>query len=143
MNRLPVFFDADVLFAGAATPRDDSASQVVLAMAQLTLIDGMTCNQTVIEAERNLLEKVPAAVPLLHAIIGRNLRVVSDPTPDELLPYAGQADPKDLPILVAAITHGCRYLLTFNVCHFAPRSADIVVLRPGDFLVRMRALMHP
>ena len=75
MNRLPVFLDADALFAAAAAPTEHGASHIVL-------------------------------------------------------------------VLVAALTHGCRYLLTFNVRHFAPRSADIVVLRSGDFLVRMCALMH-
>ena len=37
--KLRVFVDADVLFAGAASPNSESASLVVLRLAEMTLID--------------------------------------------------------------------------------------------------------
>jgi hypothetical protein len=66
---------------------------------------------------------------------------VSDLQPEEFIPYKGQADPKDLPILVAAVQHGCRFLLTFNTRHYAPTTDEITVQRPGDFLTTVRTLL--
>ena len=61
--------------------------------------------------------------------------------PQKLTPYKGQADPKDLPILVAALQQGCRFLLTFNTRHYTPTTDEITVQRPGDFLKTVRALL--
>src|SRR6266536_1581313 len=50
------------------------------------------------ETERNLDEKLPAALSAFQAIVSRCLRVVSDPQPADLTAHVGLADPKDLPI---------------------------------------------
>ena len=102
MNKPRVFLDADVIFAGAAAPTEHGASHVVLQVGEITLIECLTSTQVVTEVERNLGEKLPSKLPELRLIMSRSLRVVPDPEPAELLPYKGQADPKDLPILVAA-----------------------------------------
>jgi len=67
--------------------------------------------------------------------------VVPDPEPDDLLPYADQADAKDLPILVAALRERYPYLLTFNVRHYSPPAGTITVQQPGEFLLTVRALL--
>lgn len=113
-----VFIDADVLFAGAASPTERGASLVTLRLAEITLIDALTSQQAIVEAERNLSEKLPHKLPEFRLIVSRCLQVVSDPKPEDLIPYKGAADPKDLPILVAAIHEHCPYLFTFNVRHF-------------------------
>jgi hypothetical protein len=136
-----VFVDADVLFAGAAAPSEQGASLVVLRMAEITLINAVTSQQVVIEAERNLAEKLPGALPGFHLIVSRCLHVVPDPAPADLSPQTGLADPKDLPILVAAMREKCPWLVTFNVRHFKPGHPDITVLRPGGFLLRVRDLL--
>jgi hypothetical protein len=59
----------------------------------------------------------------------------------ELAPYAGLADPKDLPILVAAIRERCPWLVSFNVRHYQPGHPAVTVLRPGDFVLRLRGLL--
>jgi predicted nucleic acid-binding protein len=141
MNKPLVFLDADVIFAGAAAPTEHGASHVVLRLGEITLIDCVTSTQAVTEVERNLAEKLPKKLPELRLLLSRCLRVVPDPTPQELIPYRGQADPKDLPILVAAVQQGCRFLLTFNTRHYSPVTDDITVQRPGDFLTTVRALL--
>src|SRR5438067_845328 len=55
-----VFVDADALFAGAAGPTDHGASLVVLRMAEIPLIDAVVSQQVIVEAERNLADKLPA-----------------------------------------------------------------------------------
>ena len=90
------------------------------------------------EAERNLAEKLPDALPAFRLIVSRSLRVVPDPDPADLAPCAGLANPKDLPILVAAVREGCPWLVTFNVRHFRPGHPAVQALSPGELILRLR-----
>ena len=85
-NKLRVFVDADVLFAGSAAPSEHGASLVVLRLAEITLIDAVASQQVITEAERNLAEKLPDALPAFRLIVSRCLRVVPDPDPADLAP---------------------------------------------------------
>ena len=138
MHKPRVFVDADVLFAGAAAPSEHGASLTILRMAEITLIEALTCQQAIIEAERNLAVKLPVALPAFRLIVSRCLQIVSDPTPEEWAPHAGRADPEDLPILVSALREGCPWLVSFNLRHFQPGVPAVTVLRPGDFVLRVR-----
>ena len=140
-SKLRVFVDADVLFAGSAAPSRHGASLVVLRMAELTLIEALASQQVIVEAERNLAEKLPNALPAFRLIVDRSLRVVPDPVPSDLTPYAGLADPKDLSILVAAVRENCPLLVTFNLRHFQPGHPAVRVLPPGDLIQRVRATL--
>ncbi|MBS1250707.1 MAG: hypothetical protein MAG431_02302 [Chloroflexi bacterium] len=133
-----VFVDADVLFAGAASPTERGASLVTLRLAEITLIDALTSQQAIVEANRNLSEKLPHKLPEFRLIVSRCLQVVPDPKPEDLIPYKGAADLKDLPILIAAVREHCPYLVTFNVRHFQPGHESVKVLRPGDFVLSIR-----
>jgi hypothetical protein len=127
--------DADVIFAGAASPSKHSASSVVLRMAEITLIEALTSRQAVTEVERNLSAKLPEASTTFRLLVERCLTVVPDPDPAFLASHAGLADPKDLPILVAAL------LVTFNVKDFQPGHPDVTVSRPGELVRRVRDLL--
>ena len=130
--------DADVLFAGAAGPSEQGASLLILRLGELTLIEALTCQQVVAEVERNLSVKLPRAVTAFRLLVERCLRVVPDPSSEEVAAHEGKADPKDLPILVAAAREECLWLVTFNVRHFEPGYPDVVVLRPGELILRIR-----
>jgi hypothetical protein len=143
VNKPRVFVDADVLFAGAASPQEHSASLVVLRMAEIGLIEALTCQQVIDEAERNLAEKLPKALAAFRMLVSRSLRVVPDPSPADLIPYAGLAQAEDLPILVAALRESCPWLVTFNLRHYQPGHEQVLILRPGDLVLRVRdALVH-
>jgi hypothetical protein len=142
LQRKPrVFVDADVLFAGAAAPTEHDASLTVLRMAEITLIEAITSQQAVVEAERNLEAKLPAAVPAFRLIVSHCLHVADDPAPAELIPYAALADRADLPLLVVALREGCPWLVTFNVRHYRPGHPQVTILRPGDLMLRVRDLL--
>ncbi len=64
--------DADVIFAGAASPSEHSASLVILRLAEITLIEARTSQQAIIEAERNLKQKLPQTLPALQEFAGCN-----------------------------------------------------------------------
>jgi predicted nucleic acid-binding protein len=140
-TRLRVFVDADVLFAGSASPSKHGASLVVLRLAEVTLIEAVTSRQVIAEVERNLEDKLPHALPAMRLLISRCLQVVPGPQPQELVPHAGTAHRHDLPILVAALREGCPWLITFNVRDYQPGHPDVTVLRPGEFVRRVRDLL--
>jgi len=133
-----VFIDADVLFAGAASPTEHGASLLILRLAEITLIDAMTSEQVITEAERNLGAKLPQTLPAFNHLVSRCLKIIPDPKPEDLLAHQGLANPKDLPILVAALREGCPWLVTFNIRHFQPGHPDVGVLRPGEFVLKVR-----
>lgn len=136
-----VFIDSDVLFAGAASPSQHGASLVVLRMAEITLIDAVASEQMIVEVERNLADFLPAVLPTFRQLVSRCLRIVADPTLDELEVCRGLGDPKDSPILAAAVREGCPWLVTFNVRHFQPGHPSVTVARPGEFVQHVRALL--
>ncbi|MEJ5309184.1 MAG: PIN domain-containing protein [Anaerolineae bacterium] len=136
-----VFVDADVIFAGAAAPSAQSASHIILMMGELTLLNCVTSEQAVTEVTRNLADKLPTALSEFRLLVSRALRIVSDPTPEELVVYAGQADPKDLPLLVAALHEACPYFVTFNTRHYFPTGKTIRVMRPGELLLTIRQML--
>lgn len=136
--KLRVFVDADVLIAGAASPNAHSASLVVLQMAEITLIEALTSEQVIEECERNLREKLPGALATFRLLVERCLRVLPAPTRITLEPYQGLADPKDLPILVAAVLAECPWLITFNVRHYQPGHPTLKVVTPGEFVMHAR-----
>lgn len=140
-HRPRVFVDANVLFAGAAAPTEHGASLVILRMAEITLIDAITSEQVIAETERNLTAKLPQALSRFRLLVDRCLQVVPDPSSENLSKHAGSADPKDLPILIAALRESCPWLVTFNVRHFEPGHPDVQILRPGEFVLRVRDLL--
>jgi predicted nucleic acid-binding protein len=137
-NKPRVFIDADVLFAGAASPNEYSASLVILRMAEITLIEAITSQQVITEAERNLQEKMPAALPAFQLLVSRCLKVVPNPTVAEIKALGKAADPKDLPILAAAVREGCTYLVTHNI---RPGVKQVTVMKPGDLTQQVRYLL--
>ncbi len=136
-----IFIDSDVLFAGAASPKEHSASLVILRMAEITLVDARTSCQVITEVERNLKEKMPAAMPAFNLLVNRCLRVVEDASPAEVRAISASADPKDLPILATALREKCAYLATYNLRHFQPGVPAVQVLTPGDVVQRIRYLL--
>ena len=133
-----LFVDADVLFAGSASPSEHSASLMILTLSEVTLIRALVSEQVVTEAERNLEAKIPKALPVFRHLVSRCLTVVPDPELEEMLSCQGLADPKDLPILVAAVREKCTWLVTFNISDYQPGHPDVTVLRPGEFISRIR-----
>lgn len=136
-RRISVYVDTDVLLAASASTT--GASHLVIKLSEFTLIDGVITEAVRVEAERNLMGKLPHAVPAYRAFLkSARLREVALPSKAELDSRAGQADRKDLPHLVAAYLAGCDFLLTHNTRHYAPPPGCLEVVTPGAFLRRIR-----
>jgi len=135
-RRLRICLDADALFAGAAS--DTGASHVVLQLGELGIIEVGLPVQAREEAERNLAVTLPPALPALRALID----ACTVPLPMApaaaagRLARAGEAHPKDAPILASAIAARCEWLITFNLRDY--RTTRLRVDEPGPFLEELR-----
>lgn len=122
--------------AGAASTT--GASHLILQLGELGLLDARASRQVHREVERNLAKKIPGALPAFKLLANAAVQWVEDPSPEEVAARKGEADAKDLPILVAAIREGCGSLLTFNVRLYRPKGQWPRVEKPGGFVVRLR-----
>jgi len=113
---LRVFLDANVLFAAAYSP--DGLSVLLVEVGAAGRVTLLTSPLAIVEAERNLEAKRPAALPTLRGS-PTAVRVVREPasadverlTPPEL-------SSKDRPLLAAAIVAHATHFVTGDVADF-------------------------
>ena len=134
--KLRLFFDADVLIAGAASTA--GASHLLLRLAELGVLEGITTRLARAEAERNLRAKLPHALPAFRALIREAIEVVDNPPLSTCVAFSTQAEVEDVPHLAAAVTQGCHYLVTFNTRHYRPEAGTIEAVKPGKLLQLIR-----
>lgn len=141
-----VFADASVLVAGAGSRT--GASRAVLVMAEIGLYRLVVCRQVLDECERNLRKKLPAALPVftqLMAAIGPE--IVPDPSPEDVIRWQSVVEPKDAPILAAAVAAAPDRFLTLDVkdfiepAHVAEKSG-LTIETPANFVRAIRALVE-
>lgn len=111
---------------------------MILQLGELGIVEVGVPEQARTEAERNLAAKLAAALPAFRTLldtccIGLAMGAAADAS---AIAESGEADPKDAPILAAALAAGCGWLVTFNVRDY--RTDRIRVSNPGDFLEALR-----
>ena len=141
MADLRVFLDANIVFTAAYSPDGLSALLVELGAAgRITLL---TSHLAIVEAERNLEAKRPAALAAMRKSLAA-VRVVSAPAPadvERLTPP--ELSPKDRPLLAAAIAAHATHFVTGDVADFGRfmrRRAGLPlhVMTPRQFLTEVR-----
>ena len=116
MADLRVFLDANILFTAAYSP--DGLSVLLVEVGAAGRVTLLTSPLAIVEAERNLEAKRPAALPTLRGS-PTAVRVVREPasadverlTPPEL-------SSKDRPLLAAAIVAHATHFVTGDVADF-------------------------
>ena len=130
-----IFLDANVLY---------SAAYVEFAgLARLWRLDDvqlLSSGYSIDEARRNLAMDRPEAAPRLNRLLES---VITVDTPHGLtLAENIRLDPKDRPVLLAAIHGKAEYLLTGDARHFGhlygKRIEGVLVLRPAQYFDRRR-----
>ncbi|MBI1847855.1 MAG: PIN domain-containing protein [Candidatus Rokubacteria bacterium] len=135
---LPVCVDADVLIAGLVSRT--GASHAILVLGELGLLHLVLPEAAVEEVRRNLTAKLPEAAPLFEEFLRAVPIQIHTPTARDCERARGFADPKDIPILAAAIGSGARILVTHNIRHFRSREG-VRVVRPRTLIEEARAWM--
>lgn len=136
-KNLKIFLDASVLVA--ATISETGGSFRIINEARLHGFDLVISRFAFREAERNVQEKYPFRLRYLY-YLSSFCNFIPEP-PDALIEILDDLiDPKDVPILAAAI-HGCAdMLLTLDKVHFLKNEKlgqlipNLSILSPGSFI---------
>jgi putative PIN family toxin of toxin-antitoxin system len=134
-----VFLDANVFFAGCVSK--DGASAFVLELARRKRIEVHASKLVLREADRNLRQKVlPVVLKVFHRFLQKTrIHIVVTPIEKTMELYQDMIDPKDLPVLAAAIVSKADFLLTLDRKHFlssglSEKIKKPRILSPSDFL---------
>jgi uncharacterized protein len=130
-----VFLDANVLYSAAYMEFTGLARLWSLKDVQL-----QSSAYAIDEARRNLAMDRPEAVPRFNRLL-ESVSTVEAPQGLKLAESI-RLDPKDRPILLAAIHGKAEYLLTGDARHFGhlygKRTEGLLVLRPAQYFERRR-----
>jgi predicted nucleic acid-binding protein len=134
-----VFLDSNVIISGLLSDR--GAPRIILDLLCLNLapLKGLTGAYNLMEVERNLSRKLPAALPVYQEYLPRlNLEIVPLPTREELAPHLGITADKDVPVLVSALNGKADYLVTGDNKDFGVLKEEgrfpFRILSPAEFL---------
>lgn len=135
--------DSSVLIAGAGSRT--GASRAVLMMAEIGLFELLVSEQVLMECERNLRKKLPAALPLFAELLAHiEPEIAPDPPGSELAKWERLIAAKDAPILGSAVNARADRLLTLDRGDFtdaAGRESGLVIQTPAEFVEHIRALV--
>jgi predicted nucleic acid-binding protein len=137
-----VFLDTSALLAGLGS--STGASNTILALAEAGLLALVVSEQVLVEAERNLREKLPQAVPEYERFLAAcPLEEVAAPSVEEVVSARGIIHLKDASILAAAKNARVDYLVTLNRKHFlddpeVARKSGLRIGGPEAFLAWLR-----
>ena len=137
MADLRVFLDSNVLFTASYSP--DGLSALLIELGAARRVTLLTSPLAIVEAERNLEAKRPAALPILRQSLSA-VRVVGEPPPadvERLTPP--DLSSRDRPLLAAAIVARATHFVTGDVADFGrwmDRRAGLPlrVMTPRQFL---------
>lgn len=137
---LRVFADTSVLFAAVYSATGFAREMVILATkARLQIV----LSQDVIdEIERNLKRKAPGAMPAWRALLDAiDPEIIPPPSAELIKAAARYTEPKDAPIIAAALIAGCKHVVTYDRKHLLLRpevagESGLEIVTP-DVVVRM------
>ena len=142
-RQVSLFLDSSVVYSAVISSR--GGSRALLALSELGLIQIVTCPYVLHEVEESLRWKNPLALdPYRQLSRAANWLVQDDPTPPEVAQWMGIVpDPKDAPILAAAVNARPHRFVTLDVkhwiepAHVAERSR-LIIRQPGQVMEEIR-----
>jgi len=139
-----VFLDSSVLIAACGSA--NGASHAVIVMAEIGLFNIVISEQVVDECERNLLKKLPIALPIFRQILSTIApEIIPNPCITEVEKWMAIIEAKDAPILAAAVVGKVNRLLTLNTKDFTPEvsaESGLLMQTPSQFIQEIRALLN-
>ncbi len=137
-----VFLNASVLFS--ASYSKTGSSRDLLREAIRGNLKIVVSQHVLEEAERNLAQKAPEALPAFRELLTLVATEIAEkPTLEELKRAATYIDLKDAPILAAAVKAKVDYLVTWDRKHFIddPKVAEksgLMVLTPDKLMAILK-----
>jgi len=110
-----------------------------LLTLHLPILAGATGRYNLMEVERNLKKKMPAAIPLYREYLPRlGLEIVALPSRETVKSMTGVIAEKDIPVLASAVACSAEYLITGDKKDFAGlktnRRFNLTIIGPPDFI---------
>ncbi len=135
-----VFLDSNVIISGLLSSK--GAPRIILDLLCLhpPNLRGLTGEYNMLEIERNLTRKLPAALPVFQEYLPRmNLEVVPLPAREELEPWLGITVDKDVPVIVSTVNGKADFLVTGDTKDFGTLmqrdDLPFQVLTPTEFVL--------
>jgi len=140
-QRLKVFLDTSALIAGIASVK--GAARAVLQLAETGLIEVIVSRQVIVEADRNIEDKLPEMLGEYREFIKFLAPVmVDDPSFVEIKRFLTVINPDDAPILAAAVNADADFLVTWDKKHFIGKNINVQsnmkIVTSGEFLKYFR-----
>jgi putative PIN family toxin of toxin-antitoxin system len=141
-KRHRIFLDSNVILSGLFSERGAPRLILDLLSLDLPVLTGLTGRFNLMEIERNLEKKMPAALPAYLSFLPRlKLEVIPLPSREDLRPLSGTAEEKDLPVLASAVNGRADYLVTGDKKLLALIGREGVLpfktVSPSEFLDRI------
>ena len=138
-KRCKVFLDSNVILSGLFSDRGAPRMILDLLTLHLPILAGATGRYNLMEVERNLKKKMPAAIPLYREYLPRlGLEIVALPSRETVKSMTGVIAEKDIPVLASAIACSAEYLITGDKKDFAGlktnRRFNLTIIGPSDFI---------
>jgi len=138
-RRCKIFLDSNVLLSGLFSDR--GAPRIILDLLTLHLpfLAGATGRYNLMEVERNLKKKMPAAIPVYREYLPRlDLEIVALPSRETVRNLTGVIAEKDIPVLASALACSAEYLITGDKKDFSVLKKDkrynLAIIGPSDFI---------
>lgn len=140
-QRPKVFLDTSALIAGIASVK--GAARAVLQLAETGLTEVIVSRQVIVEADRNIEDKLPEMLGEYREFIKFLAPVlVDDPTRGEVKRFSTVINPDDAPILAATVNADADFLITWDRKHFIGKDihihSNMKIVTPGEFLKYFR-----
>lgn len=140
-QRPKVFLDTSALIAGIASSK--GAARAVLQLAEIGLIELIVSRQVIVEADRNIEEKLPEMLSEYRGVIKLLAPVlVDDPLQKDVAKYLTVINPDDAPIFASAVISDADFLVTWDKRHFIGKNirihSSLKIVTPGEFLKHFR-----
>ena len=134
-----MFLDSNVLLSGLFSDRGAPRMILDLLTLHLPFLAGATGRYNLMEVERNLKKKMPAAIPLYREYLPRlGLEIVALPSRETVKSMTGVIAEKDIPVLASAVACSAEYLITGDKKDFAGlktnRRFNLTIIGPTDFI---------
>ncbi len=135
---ITVFIDTSVILSASFSKL--GASALILGYCRKNKIKGFISKYVLSEIKRNIPRLDQLGKQRLNFyILQSNLDIVNNPSLDEMATFQEFINPKDAPVLAAAVKNKVSYLVTHNTKDFMlPKIKTfvkpLIVLTPRDFL---------
>lgn len=108
-----IFLDSNVILSGLISVNGAPRLILDLLCLDLPMLQGLTGRFNLMETERNIAKKMPAALPVFNHYLPRlKLEIIPVPSPQELDVFRGTGEDKDVPVLASATKGRADFFIT-------------------------------